>query len=162
MYEPSPRIMADSFREFDRCVGILNTELWGGAAHPSSVAQDRVLHAVGERGSAEPGELRRALGMDAGFLSRLLKGLEEHGMLTRNRSAADRRRQIIRLTAAGRALRRAGDRHLTERLRLLLEPLSPPERRRLLAAMTTISGILDAHRPAPAPAPARRRTEVNQ
>ncbi|MQA93636.1 MAG: winged helix DNA-binding protein [Streptosporangiales bacterium] len=148
MHDPSPRVMADSFREFDRCVAKLNTELWGGGAvRPCGVAEGRVLHAVAVRGSAEPSELRRALTMDAGFLSRLLRGLERRGLLTRSRSPMDGRRQIVRLTAAGRALCQDSDRHLADRVRLLLEPMSPGERQRLLVAMTAICGVLDAALP---------------
>src|SRR4051812_26555303 len=73
--------------------GLLHTR------HP--LPQARVLYELAQREVTEVGDLRRALDLDAGYLSRLLARLDADGLVTRKRSSDDGRRQRLRLTARG-------------------------------------------------------------
>jgi DNA-binding MarR family transcriptional regulator/GNAT superfamily N-acetyltransferase len=70
---------------------------------PHTLTESRLLFEIGRQDTAEVSGLRQALDIDAGYLSRVLSRFEADGLVTRNRSAADARRQEVRLTAAGRA-----------------------------------------------------------
>src|SRR5689334_4710563 len=67
-----------------------------------SVTEARVLYEIGSRERAESAALRRDLGLDAGYLSRMLDRFDVRGLVTRSRSDEDRRRQLVELTAKGR------------------------------------------------------------
>jgi DNA-binding MarR family transcriptional regulator/N-acetylglutamate synthase-like GNAT family acetyltransferase len=132
-------------RLYTRHLGVLSAGLLDT---PYSLTEARILFELGLRDACETGELRRMLGLDAGYLSRILSRFEADGLVTRERSAADGRRQIVRLTDAGRAARAMLDERSTAQIRAFLEPLPEGERRRLVAAMRTIQEILEGTRPA--------------
>ena len=82
-------------------------------------------------------ELRRRLALDSGYLSRLLRGLEDEGLVEVRRDPADQRRRLVVPTAAGRrAIDRLEDRS-EERAADLVGPLGPSQRRRLSEALAT-------------------------
>src|SRR5437660_11759944 len=118
-------------REFNRfytaTIGVLQEGL---LRTPYSLTEARVLFEVAQRTDAEVAELRRTLGLDAGYLSRMLARFESDGLVHRAQSAADGRRQVIRLTAAGRAAYRMLDERSALEIHQLLERLGPTERRR--------------------------------
>jgi DNA-binding MarR family transcriptional regulator/N-acetylglutamate synthase-like GNAT family acetyltransferase len=70
---------------------------------PYTLTESRLLFEVARHGTAGVPALRQALDIDAGYLSRVLSRFEADGLVTRHRSAADARRQEIRVTEAGRA-----------------------------------------------------------
>ncbi len=70
---------------------------------PFTLTEGRLLFEIARHGTVEVSELRRALDIDAGYLSRVLTRFEAESLVTRHRSAADARRQEIRVTDAGRA-----------------------------------------------------------
>jgi DNA-binding MarR family transcriptional regulator/GNAT superfamily N-acetyltransferase len=70
---------------------------------PYTVTEGRVLFEIASAGTADVTWLRQSLDIDAGYLSRVLRRFEADGLVTRHRSAADARRQEIRLTGAGRS-----------------------------------------------------------
>ncbi|MEV5409159.1 helix-turn-helix domain-containing GNAT family N-acetyltransferase [Thermopolyspora sp. NPDC052614] len=113
---------------------------------PYSLTEARVLFEIGVRDACETGELRRMLGLDAGYLSRILSRFEADGLVTRERSAADARRQVVRLTAAGRKTRDMLDKRSAEQVGRVLAPLTEEDRRRLVAAMGVIQEILGGSR----------------
>jgi DNA-binding MarR family transcriptional regulator/GNAT superfamily N-acetyltransferase len=127
-------------------VGALNDGLLA-TAHP--LPEARVLYELGQRESTDTGDLRRTLELDAGYLSRLLGRLEEQGLLARERSRADARRQVVALTPAGRDAYTTLDRRSAAEIATVLDGLAPPDRARLRAAMDTVREVLDA---APRPA----------
>jgi DNA-binding MarR family transcriptional regulator/N-acetylglutamate synthase-like GNAT family acetyltransferase len=86
-------------RLYTRRIGALREGLLG-TRHPLPDA--RVLYELGQVDAAEVRDLRVELELDAGFLSRILTRLERDGLVARATSAADARRQTVRLTAAGR------------------------------------------------------------
>jgi DNA-binding MarR family transcriptional regulator/GNAT superfamily N-acetyltransferase len=88
--------------------------------------------------------LRARLGLDSGYLSRLVAGLEKDGLVERAPAAADRRVRVVRLTDAGRAERARLDRASDELAGSLLAPLSEGQRERLVEAMATVERLLTA------------------
>lgn len=133
-------------REFNRfytnLIGVLRAGLLDS---PYSLAEVRVLYELGHpdpAGARDVTELRRLLDMDAGYLSRILGRLENDGLVARERSAADARRQRIALTDAGRAAAADFDRRSDAQIAGLLEPVGEVDRRRLVGAMATIESIL--------------------
>ena len=88
--------------------------------------------------------LRTRLGLDSGYVSRLLRSLEADGLIEVDANKADRRVRTARLTPAGREERRLLDEGSDELARSLLEPLGESPRRRLVAAMAEVERLLTA------------------
>lgn len=86
--------------------------------------------------------LRARLGLDSGYLSRLLRGLEADGLVEVRRSPADRRVRVASLTPRGVAERELLDRRSDELAASLLAPLSEGRRARLVAAMAEVERLL--------------------
>jgi DNA-binding MarR family transcriptional regulator/GNAT superfamily N-acetyltransferase len=103
----------------------------------------RVLWEIGHDG-IEVRELRRRLGLDSGYTSRLLRSLEGGGLIVVAATAEDRRVRRAALTAAGRAERERLDRRSDELAASLLEPLDERQRARLQAAMADVERLLQA------------------
>jgi DNA-binding MarR family transcriptional regulator/ribosomal protein S18 acetylase RimI-like enzyme len=109
---------------------------------PHPLAEARVIYELGA-GPQPVAELRAALAMDAGQLSRLLARLEASGLLTRERSPQDGRRQTARLTEAGQSAFTTLDRRSAAEVAELVDGLPEHDQRRLVAAMDTIGRILE-------------------
>jgi DNA-binding MarR family transcriptional regulator/N-acetylglutamate synthase-like GNAT family acetyltransferase len=132
-------------RFYTNVIGVLSEGLLDS---PYSLTEARLIFELAQRDATEVAELRRDLGIDAGQLSRLLARFETDGLITRARSATDGRRQVIRLTTAGRAAYDMLDERSAAEVRRLLQPLTAERRRRLVAAMDTIEEVLaQARRP---------------
>lgn len=110
---------------------------------PYSLTEARVLYELGHRDETEVAALRQATGIDAGYLSRLLSRFDEGGLITRDRSGSDARRQVIRLTDKGRAEFGVLDTKTVGHIRALLADLSDDEQLRLLDAMDMIRRRID-------------------
>jgi DNA-binding MarR family transcriptional regulator/GNAT superfamily N-acetyltransferase len=116
-------------------------------AHP--LPEARVLYELGQRKTTDAGDLRRTLELDAGYVSRLLARLEKQGLLARERSPDDARRQLVALTPAGRDAYATLDARSAAEIGTLLDGLADDDRARLRAAMDTVRDVLDgAPRPA--------------
>jgi DNA-binding MarR family transcriptional regulator/GNAT superfamily N-acetyltransferase len=122
-------------RSYTKFLGVLNGHL---LSTPYSLTEARVLFELGQRDETEVTELRRVIGLDAGYLSRLLGRFEESGLVRRERSSSDARRQMVRLTAKGRDTFRVLDTKSVAQIRTLLGDLSEDEQRRLVDAMDMI------------------------
>ena len=107
------------------------------------LGEARVLWEIGVDG-CDVRELRARLGLDPGYLSRLLRSLESAGLVGVEPSAEDGRVRTARLSAAGLAERELLDRTSDGLARSFLEPLSPSQRRRLVAAMAEVELLLTA------------------
>ena len=105
---------------------------------PYSLTEARVLFELGQRDETEVAELRRAIGLDAGYLSRLLGRFEDGGLVRRERSTSDARRQLIRLTSKGRDTFRVLDTKSVAQIRALLGDLTDEQQQRLVDAMDMI------------------------
>jgi DNA-binding MarR family transcriptional regulator/GNAT superfamily N-acetyltransferase len=115
---------------------------------PHSLTEARVLYELGQRDVTEVADLRREMDIDAGFLSRLLARLQSDGLVARERSTDDARRQRIRLTDEGAAAFAELDRRSADEIGAALDALSEDDQRRLIAAMDTVRDVLTQSPPA--------------
>ncbi|SCK49913.1 transcriptional regulator, MarR family with acetyltransferase activity [Streptomyces sp. WMMB 714] len=134
----------EQVRRFNRTVtervGALH-DRYLGRERPIGAA--RLLWETGD-GGRDVRELRERLGLDSGYVSRLLRSLENDGLVTVEQQQRDRRVRTVRLTGAGRAERAALDCGSDELAGSLLEPLNPSQRARLVDAMAEVERLLTA------------------
>ncbi len=146
-------------RFYTSVIGVLHEGL---LRTPYTLTEARVVFELAQRGPgehSEVSELRRALDLDAGYLSRLLARFEADGLVARRPAAGDARKQVVRLTDQGRQVFAMLDARSAEEIRALLQDLPDADLARLLAAMATIRELLED--PAlPAVASPRPRTVV--
>jgi len=109
---------------------------------PYSLTEARLLFELAQRDTSEVTGLRRTVDIDPGYLSRILARFESDELITRQRSAADARRQVIQLTEAGRSVVAGLDGRSAGQTRGLLAGLRDEDRRRLLDAMRVITETL--------------------
>jgi DNA-binding MarR family transcriptional regulator/GNAT superfamily N-acetyltransferase len=127
-------------RFFTRRIGVLRE----GLLHtPFSLTEARIMFEIANREEATASDLSRGLGLDPGYLSRILAGLERRGLVEKAPSETDARRRILSLTSEGREAFSVLDARSREEIAELLGGLSEEEQRRLLEAMRTIEGVLD-------------------
>ena len=136
--------MIEQVRRFNRAVtqragALEDTFLTRGRP----LGQARVLWEIGPDG-CDVRELRARLGLDSGYLSRLLRALEQDGLITVGASEADGRRRTARLTVQGQAERDEYDRRSDDAATSLLGPLSGRQRERLVSAMAEVERLLAA------------------
>jgi DNA-binding MarR family transcriptional regulator/GNAT superfamily N-acetyltransferase len=136
--------MVDQVRRFNRVVtervGALSDRFLG---RERPLGEARLLWEIGLEG-CEVRRLRSRLGLDSGYLSRLLRSLEAGGLVKVAPGDGDRRIRVARLTAAGRRERAALDTRSDELARSLLAPLGVKQRERLVAAMHDVERLLTA------------------
>jgi DNA-binding MarR family transcriptional regulator len=107
------------------------------------LGQARLLWEIGLDGS-DVRRLRSRLDLDSGYLSRLLRALENDGLVAVEPSGADGRVRTVRLTAAGLAERAVLDQRSDEAAAAILGPLSPRQRTRLVQSMAETERLLTA------------------
>ena len=134
-------------RFYTRRIGVLQEGL---AETRFSLAESRLLWEFAHRERTTAAELARDLGLDPGYLSRLLRSMKDAKLIRSERSQDDARHLHLSLTAAGRRAFAPLDRHSEDGVAALLAPLAEAERRRLLASMRTIEQLLDGERAAAA------------
>jgi DNA-binding MarR family transcriptional regulator/GNAT superfamily N-acetyltransferase len=105
------------------------------------LGEARVLWEIGADG-CDVRRLRARLGLDSGYLSRLLRSLEDARLVTVRPSASDRRVRTARLTPAGRAELEQLERQSDELARSFLRPLNEAQRERLVSAMAEVERLL--------------------
>lgn len=115
---------------------------------PLSLSEVRILYEIAHRDAPTARELEETLQLDAGYLSRTLRGLRGRGLIRAVTPADDRRRRILTLTARGRRLFGDLDQRAAEQVGELLRKVDPPEREQLLAAMGQIERVLEPIAPA--------------
>jgi DNA-binding MarR family transcriptional regulator/GNAT superfamily N-acetyltransferase len=138
-----PRV--DAVRRFNRLytrrIGALRAGLLDS---PFSLAEARLLYELAHRECPAAADLARDLGLDAGYLSRLLRGLERRRLISRERSKSDARQSLLSLTAAGRRTFATLDARSSAEVRALLGKLSDAGQRRLVGAMRDVERLLGA------------------
>lgn len=127
-------------RMITRRIGVLGDD-YLGSGRP--LGEARLLYEIGGEG-ATVRELRARLGLDSGYVSRLLRRLEAQGLAATRRDTADARVRRILLTDKGQAQWRALDLRSRELAASLLEPLGASQRLRLLEAMAEVERLLQA------------------
>jgi DNA-binding MarR family transcriptional regulator/GNAT superfamily N-acetyltransferase len=136
-------------RFYTRRIGVLHEGLLGS---PLSLAEGRVIWELAQRETATAAELAAELGLDAGYLSRILGGFERRGLINRRPSEHDGRQSDIALAEAGRALYAAIDTKSREEVRALLGDLDDPDQARLVEALDTAERLLGQPRKPAGPA----------
>jgi DNA-binding MarR family transcriptional regulator/GNAT superfamily N-acetyltransferase len=109
---------------------------------PYSATEARVIFELAQAADTDMVELRRTLRIDAGYMSRIAARFEADGLVTRQRSNVDARRQVLALTARGRAVFDTLDQRSSAQVAELLAGVSEAEQQRLVAAMNTVRGVL--------------------
>ena len=148
MPEPlEPRVAA--VRRFNRVytrrIGVLQD---GFLQSPFSLTEARVLYELAYRDRPTAAELAADLGLDHGYLSRILRGFCERGFLVRTTSTRDRRQSLLSLTAKGRMAFAPLDLRSQAEVAAMLGRLSVADQDRMVGAMRTIeSALSDERRP---------------
>jgi DNA-binding MarR family transcriptional regulator/GNAT superfamily N-acetyltransferase len=114
---------------------------------PYSLTEARILFELGRGEAAQVGDLRRILDIDRGHLSRILARFEADGLVERERSTEDGRRQVIHLSERGRSSFEMLDARADEEVQNLLAPLNDSDRAELVGAMNTIRRVLEPSTP---------------
>jgi DNA-binding MarR family transcriptional regulator/GNAT superfamily N-acetyltransferase len=126
-------------RFYTRQIGLLEEGLHRSAF---SLTEARVLYELAHRDRPTASVLGQDLGLDAGYLSRLLKRFEEQGLLTRRTAAEDGRRQVLALTQAGQAAFAPLDEASRAEVGALLARLPSADRAALVGAMARVRRLL--------------------
>jgi DNA-binding MarR family transcriptional regulator/GNAT superfamily N-acetyltransferase len=128
-------------RFFTRQIGVLRE----GLLHSDyTLTEMRVLYELAHQGDQPAAALGRDLGLDRGYLSRILAKFEGAGMVAKVPSATDGRSKLLHLTEQGRAVYEPLDRRSREEVGDLLMRFEEPDQLRMLDAMRTIRELLDA------------------
>jgi len=102
----------------------------------------RVLYELAHRGECTASELAGDLGLDAGYLSRIVRGFEGHGLVGRRPSETDGRRSLLSLTEHGREVFAPLEDGAREQIAALLGGLSTEDQELVVEAMGTIERLL--------------------
>ncbi|MBZ5539451.1 MAG: helix-turn-helix domain-containing GNAT family N-acetyltransferase [Acidobacteriia bacterium] len=135
----------DAVRQFNRFytrkIGVLRERL---LSSPFSLTKARVLYELAHRQNPTASELGKEMGLDGGYLSRILRGFERRGLLARKASQADARQSLLSLTSLGRKTFLSLDTHSQDEVGAMLRTLPVPEQTRLIAAMRVIENLLSS------------------
>lgn len=126
-------------RFYTRQIGLLDESLLKSAF---SLSESRVLYELAHRDGLTASGLARDLGLDPGYLSRMLTRLEEQGLLARTASPEDARQSLLALTPAGRKAFAPLDKGSRRQVAAMLAGLAAPDQARLVAAMQTVQRLL--------------------
>src|SRR5215210_1778915 len=126
-------------RFWTRQIGVLGE---GYLESEFSLAELRVLYELAHCEETTAGELGEELGLDAGYLSRILRGFEERGLIRKRPSEADGRRKLLRLTERGQEVFAPLDARSRDDIGAMLGGMPMQEQERLVGAMRTIEGLL--------------------
>lgn len=126
-------------RMYTRFIGTLNEGLLNS---PFSLAEARVLYELATRDAPKAREIAEELGVDAGYLSRLLGKFERDGLLKRKQSGQDGRYADLMLMPRGRSAFKKLNALSEEQAQNVLEGLPPSARMQLIDRMQTMEGIL--------------------
>jgi DNA-binding MarR family transcriptional regulator/N-acetylglutamate synthase-like GNAT family acetyltransferase len=126
-------------RFYTKHIGVLRE---GHLDSPFSLTEVRVLYELAHQDGPTAAELTRELGLDSGYLSRILRGFERRELVEKTRSEVDARQAHLRLTEAGRAAFAGLDSRADEEIVGLVERVAHDDRHRLTDAMRTIERVL--------------------
>lgn len=110
---------------------------------PFTLTEARVLYELAQHEARDVVQLRRELGLDAGYVTRILTRFERDGLITRRRSETDARRLVVSLTRLGRGTFATLNRRANRDVSRLIAPLTLPERGQLRGSLTTVRTLLD-------------------
>jgi DNA-binding MarR family transcriptional regulator/N-acetylglutamate synthase-like GNAT family acetyltransferase len=116
--------------------GLLNSEY--------SLTEARVIYELAHQEQTSASALGSELGLDAGYLSRILQSFKKRGLIDKQPSETDRRQSVVRLTEAGQAAFAMLNSRSQHQIEAMLGRLSPGDQQRLVAAMGDIEDVLGA------------------
>ena len=128
-------------RFYTRVLGLLRSELAGSAF---GLTEARVMFELAHGKDVSASDLRRELDLDAGYLSRILSTFTAAGLVVREQSEGDGRRQILALTAEGRREFAELDRLQAKAIDAILAPLDDGKRQELVTSMGRIRRALES------------------
>jgi DNA-binding MarR family transcriptional regulator/GNAT superfamily N-acetyltransferase len=128
-------------RFYTRKLGVLDQQLLKSLY---SLSEARVLYELAHREDLSAKEIGSELGLDAGYLSRIVQNFDENGLITRKPLPADRRQYRLSLTAKGRQAFARLERSSQEDVGLMLAALPPDGSQKLIGAMALIERLLGA------------------
>ena len=126
-------------RFYTRKLGVLDQQL---LKSPYSLSEARVLYELAHREDLSAKEIGAELGLDAGYLSRIVQNFDEAGLITREPLPSDRRQYRLGLTAKGRQAFAKLDRSSREDVAAMLDGLPPGGPEQLVAAMAELERLL--------------------
>ena len=126
-------------RFYTRKIGVLD----GMASSPFSLAEARVLYELAQRPQCTATDIRKELGLDAGYMSRILRNFERKKLVTRERSDTDERQRFLSLTAKGRKAFVPLNERSNRDVAKMLATLSSTERQEVVSAVQTLRRLLD-------------------
>ncbi len=131
-------------RQFNRFITQQIGVLGEGLLHtPYSLSEARILYELGHGQGLTAARLCRQLDLDAGYLSRILEGFKNQGLIEKIRSETDGRQYILHLTPLGKEAFALLDWRSRDEVAEMLGRLSGENQKRLLKAMQTIQNVLD-------------------
>jgi DNA-binding MarR family transcriptional regulator/GNAT superfamily N-acetyltransferase len=125
-------------RFYTRKIGVVD----GKASSPFSLAEARVLYEIARGDRSTATEIRKELGLDPGYTSRLVQALERRRLVARKRSTADERQKFLSLTARGRRAFAPLDERSNCAVAVMLRKLSGTQRAELVRALQTVRRLL--------------------
>ncbi|HEX6050383.1 MAG TPA: MarR family winged helix-turn-helix transcriptional regulator, partial [Gemmatimonadaceae bacterium] len=126
-------------RFYTKQIGVLRE---GHLDSPFSLTEVRVLYELAHREDLTATDLVKELGLDGGYVSRILRGFERRELVQRSRSNSDARRSLLRLTEAGQAAFDALDARADAEVGSFMSRLQVEDRERVVEAMHTIERTL--------------------
>ncbi|HEY7288042.1 MAG TPA: helix-turn-helix domain-containing GNAT family N-acetyltransferase [Vicinamibacterales bacterium] len=126
-------------RFYTRRIGVLGDHLLDS---PYSLTEMRVLYELASRPAATATELGRELGLDAGYLSRIVHRFVSLGMIARSPATDDARRSVLQLTRAGRRAFAPLNERARREISDMLGPLPARAQRNVVAAMQDVERLL--------------------
>lgn len=134
---------ADTVRRFNRFytrqIGVLQEHL---LQTEFSLTEMRILYELGHRADLTSADLCQALGLNAGYLSRIISGFEKKGLIAKSRSATDARAQQLQITEAGKAVLGPLEQASRDEVVAMLQRLPEPQQEQLIEAMTRVQVLL--------------------
>src|SRR5215469_538738 len=125
-------------RFYTRKIGVVD----GLASRPFSLAEARVLYELAHREKPTATDIRKELGLDAGYMSRILRDFERRKLVARERSKTDERQRFLSLTGKGRRAFVPLDERSNRDVAAMIDAVSPRERKQLVQAVATVRRLL--------------------
>ena len=125
-------------RFYTRKIGVVDEV----ASSPFSLAEARVLYELARCEQSTATDIRKELGLDAGYMSRILHDFERRRLVRRQQSETDERQKFLSLTVRGRRAFAPLDERSNRDVAAMLEELSPTERKQLVDAVKTVRRLL--------------------
>lgn len=134
----------EGVRSFNRCytktIGVLREGL---LSRPFSLTEVRILYELAHRKTATASELCTELGLDAGYLSRLLRGFTSRKLVEKTRSTKDGRQSLLRLTTTGQQEFEKLNAQQNQEVTALLQTLPPAKQELFVASLRTAQQLLE-------------------